>query len=133
MCGHSIWLAAQDARQASAGRKSCISSSGLCTGTLELGWGLCCGGLCECSPGMGAVSAECRAGAPRRERVVTVRGAWMQAASCGVMSFFTLSRSIGKIFCTNASSCCLNSSAGYLASTCASTIDHCKAEGCRER
>jgi len=55
---------------------------------------------------------------PRRERVAAVRGAWMQAASCGVISFFTLSRSMGKIFCTNASSCCLNSSAGYLASTC---------------
>ena len=55
---------------------------------------------------------------PRRPRVMAVRGAWMQAASCGVISFFTLSRSIGKIFCTNASSCCLNSSAGYFASTC---------------
>ena len=43
----------------------------------------------------------------------------MQAARWGVISFFTLSRSIGKIFCTKASSCCLNSSAGYLASTCA--------------
>ena len=42
----------------------------------------------------------------------------MHAASCGVISFFTLSRSMGKIFCTKASSCCLNSSAGYLASTC---------------
>lgn len=59
---------------------------------------------------------------PRRERVAAVRGAWMQAASCGVISFFTLSRSMGKIFCTNASSCCLNSSAGYFASTCASQI-----------
>jgi len=56
---------------------------------------------------------------PRRPRVVAARGAWMHAASCGVTSFFTLSRSMGKIFCTNASSCCLNSSAGYLASTCA--------------
>ena len=55
---------------------------------------------------------------PRRERVTAVRGAWMHAASWLVISFFTLSRSIGKIFCTNASSCCLNSSAGYLASTC---------------
>lgn len=54
----------------------------------------------------------------RVEREVAVRGAWMQAASCGVISFFTLSRSMGKIFCTNASSCCLNSRAGYLASTC---------------
>ena len=54
----------------------------------------------------------------RRLRVVAVRGAWMQAASWGVISFFTLSRSMGKIFCTNASSCCLNSRAGYLASTC---------------
>ena len=53
----------------------------------------------------------------RRLRVLAVRGAWMQAASCGVISFFTLSRSMGKIFCTNASSCCLNSRAGYLAST----------------
>ena len=58
------------------------------------------------------------AGPPRRERVVAVRGAWMHAASWLVISFFTLSRSIGKIFCTNASSCCLNSSAGYFASTC---------------
>ena len=56
---------------------------------------------------------------PRRDRVTAVRGAWMHAASWLVISFFTLSRSIGKIFCTNASSCCLNSSAGYLASTCA--------------
>ena len=29
-----------------------------------------------------------------------------------------LSRSLGKIFCAKAFSCCLNSSAGYLASTC---------------
>ena len=42
----------------------------------------------------------------------------MQAASCGLTSFLMLSRSMGKIFCTKASSCCLNSSAGYLASTC---------------
>ena len=60
---------------------------------------------------------------PRRVRVAAVRGAWMQAASCGVISFFTLSRSIGNIFCTNASSCCLNSSAGYFASTCGTKID----------
>ena len=72
------------------------------------------------APGDPAESASCWGGAaPRRERVVTARGAWMQAASWGVISFFTLSRSMGKIFCTNASSCCLNSSAGYLASTCA--------------
>ena len=43
----------------------------------------------------------------------------MQCASWGLTSFFTLSRSMGKIFCTKASSCCLNSRAGYLASTCA--------------
>ena len=53
-----------------------------------------------------------------RDRVLAVLGAWMQAASCVVISFLTLSRSIGKIFCTKASSCCLNSRAGYLASTC---------------
>lgn len=71
------------------------------------------------APGDPAESASCCGGAaPLRERVVTARGAWMQAASCGVISFLTLSRSMGKIFCTNASSCCLNSSAGYLASTC---------------
>lgn len=54
----------------------------------------------------------------RRLRVVAVLGAWMHAANCGVISFFTLSLSMGKIFCTKASSCCLNSRAGYLASTC---------------
>lgn len=54
---------------------------------------------------------------PLRERCETARGAWMQAARCGVISFFTLSRSMGKIFCTKASSCCLKSSAGYFAST----------------
>ena len=53
----------------------------------------------------------------RRERVLAALGAWMQAASWGVISFFTLSRSMGNIFCTKASSCCLNSRAGYLAST----------------
>jgi hypothetical protein len=37
--------------------------------------------------------------------------------SMGVMFSFTLSRIMRKIFSTNASSCCLNSSAGYLAST----------------
>mmetsp|Transcript_11593 Transcript_11593/g.24865 ORF Transcript_11593/g.24865 Transcript_11593/m.24865 type:complete len:508 (-) Transcript_11593:2843-4366(-) len=42
----------------------------------------------------------------------------MQFASMGVICFLTLSRIMGKIFCTKASSCCLNSSAGYLASTC---------------
>mmetsp|Transcript_5600 Transcript_5600/g.17016 ORF Transcript_5600/g.17016 Transcript_5600/m.17016 type:complete len:279 (-) Transcript_5600:412-1248(-) len=44
-------------------------------------------------------------------------GVLMQLASIGAMARFTLSRTSGKIFCTNASSCCLNSSAGYLAST----------------
>ena len=58
----------------------------------------------------------------RRLRVVAVLGAWMHAASCGVISFFTLSLSMGKIFCTKASSCCLNSRAGYLASTCKNVI-----------
>jgi hypothetical protein len=37
---------------------------------------------------------------------------------CGAARARTLSRIMGKIFCTNASSCCLKSSAGYLASTC---------------
>mmetsp|Transcript_10616 Transcript_10616/g.21944 ORF Transcript_10616/g.21944 Transcript_10616/m.21944 type:complete len:236 (+) Transcript_10616:385-1092(+) len=46
------------------------------------------------------------------------RGAWMQLFSVGAMSFLMLSRSSEKIFCTKASSCCLKSSAGYLASTC---------------
>ena len=55
-----------------------------------------------------------------RDRVLAARGAWMQAASWGVISFFTLSRSMGNIFCTKASSCCLKSRAGYLASTCRS-------------
>ena len=50
-------------------------------------------------------------------RAVACLGAWMHAASCGVISFFTLSLSIGKIFWTKASSCCLNNRAGYLAST----------------
>lgn len=45
-------------------------------------------------------------------------GVWMQLLSMGVISFRTLSRIMGKIFCTKASSCCLKSSAGYLASTC---------------
>ncbi len=51
-------------------------------------------------PGEVPESPACGGGAPLRERVVTARGAWMQAASCGVISFFTLSRSMGKIFCT---------------------------------
>lgn len=41
----------------------------------------------------------------------------MLLTSMGVMFFLTLSRIMGKIFCTNASSCCLKSRAGYLAST----------------
>ncbi len=74
--------------------------------------------LSQRTPGGPAEARGLVAGPPRRERVVAVRGAWMHAASWLVISFFTLSRSIGKIFCTNASSCCLNSSAGYFASTC---------------
>lgn len=52
---------------------------------------------------------------PARERS-TALGVMMQLASMGVICFLTLSRIMGKIFCTNASSCCLNSRAGYLAS-----------------
>lgn len=73
-------------------------------------------------PGCGGAPAVRGDVVPRRDRVAAVRGAWMQAASCGVISFLTLSRSIGKIFCTKASSCCLNSSAGYFASTCHNTV-----------
>ena len=54
----------------------------------------------------------------------------MQAASCGVISFFTLSRSMGKIFCTKASSCCLNSRAGYLASTCKKDLPNSDCDRC---
>ena len=44
-------------------------------------------------------------------------GARMQDDKWSVTSFLTLSLSMGKIFCTIASSCCLKSRAGYLAST----------------
>jgi hypothetical protein len=42
---------------------------------------------------------------------------WIQEESSGDKSFFTLSRMIPYIFSTYAISCCLNSKAGYLAST----------------
>lgn len=75
-------------------------------------------GVPGCCP---SAAAAASAAAPlvvrRAPRAPAWRGAWMQAASCGEISFFTLSRSMGKIFCTNASSCCLKSRAGYLAST----------------
>mmetsp|Transcript_8333 Transcript_8333/g.14288 ORF Transcript_8333/g.14288 Transcript_8333/m.14288 type:complete len:318 (+) Transcript_8333:825-1778(+) len=45
-------------------------------------------------------------------------GMWMQLVSKGVIWRLTLSRIMGNTFCTNASSCCLKSRAGYLASTC---------------
>mmetsp|Transcript_24137 Transcript_24137/g.67659 ORF Transcript_24137/g.67659 Transcript_24137/m.67659 type:complete len:339 (-) Transcript_24137:15-1031(-) len=45
------------------------------------------------------------------------RGAWMQLWIGTAMSRLMLSRMRLKIFCTKASSCCLNKSAGYLAST----------------
>lgn len=43
---------------------------------------------------------------------------WMQRLSRGDISFFRLSLSCPKIFSTHAVSCCLNSIAGYRASTC---------------
>jgi len=45
-------------------------------------------------------------------------GAWMQTLRRGDISFFRLSLSCPKIFSTHAVSCCLNSMAGYRASTC---------------
>lgn len=43
---------------------------------------------------------------------------WMHKPSKGDISFFRLSLIIPYIFSRNAVSCCLNSNAGYLASTC---------------
>lgn len=43
---------------------------------------------------------------------------WMQTVRRGDISFFRLSLSCPKIFSTHAVSCCLNSMAGYRASTC---------------
>lgn len=43
---------------------------------------------------------------------------WMHSPSNGEISFFKLSRIIPYIFSRKAVSCCLNSNAGYLASTC---------------
>mmetsp|Transcript_6218 Transcript_6218/g.16491 ORF Transcript_6218/g.16491 Transcript_6218/m.16491 type:complete len:643 (-) Transcript_6218:2036-3964(-) len=62
--------------------------------------------------------APCSAAAPVRGRADRPLGVWMQLLTMGEICFFTLSRIIGKIFCTKASSCCLNNRAGYLASTC---------------